>query len=94
MCTRVEDKQLVELLTEAIGLSRSVNGYSGMTNGTLIKQETKEVDNKDNNLLISSSDVQLPIENQTPKDYINLQLIDVQSLNSKPEFNNIPKKKV
>ncbi|XP_060835612.1 E3 ubiquitin-protein ligase MSL2 isoform X1 [Rhopalosiphum padi] len=93
MCTRVEDKQLVEILTEVIGLSRSVNGYSGMTNGTLIKQETKEVDNKDNNLLISSSDVQLPIENQTPKDYTNLQLFDVQSLNSKPEFNNIPKKK-
>jgi len=120
MCTRVEDKQLVELVTEVIGLPRSVNGYSGMVNGTVTKQEIKEGDceeditlmvngtmnnqeikggdSKDDTTLISSSDIQLPTENQTPEDYINYQIFDVQSQKHKIQnqsvFNNIPKKKV
>ncbi|CAI6363741.1 unnamed protein product [Macrosiphum euphorbiae] len=163
MSTRVEDQRLVEIITEVIGLPRSVNGYSGMGNGTVIKQEIKEEeseddmtlmvhstmtkqeikeedseddimlmvngtmtkqeikeedseddiklmvngtmnkqeikeeDNKDDITLISSSDIQLPTENQTSGDYINYQLFDVQSQKPKIQnqsvFNNIPKKK-
>jgi len=120
MCTRVDDKRLVELVTEVIGLPRSVNGYSGMVNGTVTKQEINEEDNedditlmvndtinkqeikeensKDDITLISSSDIQLSTENQTPEDYINYQIFDVQSQKHKIQnqslINNIPKKKV
>ncbi|XP_003243452.1 E3 ubiquitin-protein ligase msl-2 [Acyrthosiphon pisum] len=163
MCTRVEDKRLVELVTEVISLPRSINGYSGMVNGTVIKQEKKEKDieddstlmvngtmnkqeikeedieddstlmvngtmnkqeikeedieddftlmvngimnkqeikeenSKDDITLISSSDIQLPTVNETPEDYINYQIFDVQSQKHKIQnqsvFNNIPKKK-
>lgn len=119
MCTRVDDKRLVELVTEVIGLPRSVNGYSGMVNGTVTKQEINEEDNedditlmvngtinkqeikeensKDDITLISSSDIQLSTENQTPEDYINYQIFDVQSQKHKIQnqslINNIPKKK-
>lgn len=94
MCTRVEDKMLVELITEVIGLSRSVNGYSGMVNGRVIKQEIKEEDSIDTTLL-NSSDIQLPIDNQTSEDYINLQIFDEQKhrIQDQSVFNNIPKKK-
>jgi len=98
MCTRVEDKRLIELITEVIGVSRSVNGYSRMVNGTVNKQETKEKDNKDDFMLISSSDIQLPTENQTSEDFINLQIFDVQSqkhrIQNQSVSTNIPKKKV
>lgn len=97
MCTRVEDKRLVELITEVIGLPRPIYGYSGMVNGTVNKQETKEENSEDNITLIPSSDIQLPTENQTD-DYINLQLFDVQSqkhkIQNQSAINNIPKKKV
>jgi len=97
MCTRVEDKQLVELLTEVNNPSLSVNGYNGLINGLVNKQKTEEVDNEDKTL-ISSSNVQLPIENQTLKNNISLQIFDEQSQNHKiqdqSEFNNNPKKKV
>ncbi|XP_025205521.1 uncharacterized protein LOC112601876 [Melanaphis sacchari] len=96
MCTRDEDKQLVELITEVISLSRSVNGYNGIINGTVNKQDTEEVNIKDE-MLISSSDVQLPIENPTSFDDINLQKFDEESqehkIQNQSEFNNIPKKK-
>jgi len=98
MCTRVEDKRLVELINEVIGVSRSVNGYSGMVNGTVNKQDTKEEDSTDNVMLISSSDIQLPTENQTSEDLINLQIFDEQPrkhrIQNQSVFNNIPKKKV
>lgn len=98
MCTRVEDKRLVEIVTEVIGLPRPVYGYSGMVNGTVNKQETKEENSEDNITLIPSSDIQLSTENQTSDDYIDLQLFDVQSqkhkIQNQSAFNNIPKKKV
>jgi len=98
MCTRVEDKQLVELVTEVIGLPRSVNGYSGMANGIVTKQEINEEDDKDDITLIPSSDIQLATENQTSDDHINLQIFDVQSpkhkIQNQSVLNNIPKKKV
>ncbi|XP_015364743.1 PREDICTED: E3 ubiquitin-protein ligase MSL2 [Diuraphis noxia] len=97
MCTRVEDKRLVELITEVIGVSRSVNGYSEMVNGTVNKQDTKEEVSKDGIMLISSSDIQLPTENQTSEDFINLQIFDEKSQKHKIQnqsvFNNIPRKK-
>jgi len=98
MCTRVEDKRLVDLITEVVGLSRTVNGYSGMVNGTVNKQETKVEDSKDNTVLPSSSNIQLPTENQTSEDYNNLQVFDEQSpkheIQNQSVFNNIPKRKV
>lgn len=96
MCTRVEDKQLVELLTEVNNPSLSLNGYNGLINGLVNKQKT-EVDNEDKTL-ISSSNVQLSIDNQTSKNNISLQILDEQPHNHKiqdqSEFNNNPKKKV
>ncbi|XP_050057159.1 E3 ubiquitin-protein ligase MSL2-like isoform X2 [Aphis gossypii] len=96
MCTRVEDKQLVELLMVVNNPSLSINGYNGLSNGLVNKQKTEEVDNEDKTL-ISSSNVQLPIENQTSKNNISLQIFDEQSQNHKiqdqTEFNNNPKKK-
>ncbi|XP_022177884.1 E3 ubiquitin-protein ligase MSL2-like [Myzus persicae] len=91
MCTRVEDKLIVELITEVIGLSRSVNGYSGMVNGGVIKEEIKEEDTT----LLNSSDIQLPIDNQTLEEYIDLQIFDEQEQRNQDEyvFNNIPEKK-
>jgi len=96
MCTRVEDKQLVELLTEVNNPSLSVNGYNGLINGLMNKQETKEVD-KEDKTLIPSSNIQLTIENQTSKNNINLQLLDDaqdHTIQDQSEFNNNPKKKV
>jgi len=95
MCSRVEDKPLVKIVTEVIGLSRSVNGYSGMVNGILNKQEIKEEDSIDTTLL-SPSDIQLPIDNQTSEDYINLQIFDEQKprIQNHSKYNNITKKKV
>lgn len=98
MCTRVEDKRLVEIVTEVIGLPRPVFCYSGIINGTLNKQETKGENSEDNITLIPSSDIQLSTENQTSDDFIDLQLFDVQSqkhkIQNQSAFNNIPKKKV
>jgi len=97
MCTRVEDKQLVELLTEVNNPCPSVNGYSGLINSLVNKQETEKVDNEDKTL-ISSSNVQLSIENQTSKNNINLEIFDEQPQNHKiqdqSELNNNPKRKV
>ncbi|KAL5236388.1 hypothetical protein ACI65C_003798 [Semiaphis heraclei] len=97
MCTRVEDKQLVELITEVIGVSRSVNGYSGMVNSTVNKQDTKEENNEDDITLISSLDIQLPTENLTSEDLINLQRFDEQPqkhrIQNQSAINVIPKKK-
>lgn len=97
MCTRVEDKRLVEIITEVINLSRLVNGYSGMINGTVYKQEIEKVDSKDNITLIPSSNMQLQIENQTSKDYNNLKIFDAQSqkhrIQNQSVLNNITKKK-
>lgn len=99
MCTRVEDNVLVELITEVIGVPRPVNGFSRLVNSTVIKQEIEEEeDSKDNITLISSSNIQLPIENQTSNDYANLQIFDVQSQKHRTQnqavFNDIGKKKV
>lgn len=96
MCTRVEDKQLVELLTEVNNPCPSVNGYSGLIKGLVNKQKTEKVDNEDKTL-ISSSNVQSSIEDQTLTNNISLEILDEQPQNHKiqdiSEFNNNPKKK-
>jgi len=49
----VNKYELVKLVTEVIGLPRSVIGYSEMMNGTVIKEEIEDEDSKNDITLIS-----------------------------------------
>jgi len=98
MCARDEDQRLVELLTEAIGVSRPINGHNSVVNGTVNKQQIQVEDSLNNVELNSSSNVQLPIEDKISKEYVNVQIFDVQSqkhrIQNQTVINIIPKKKV
>lgn len=99
MCARNEDQRLVELLTEVIGMSRPKNCHNGLINGAVNKQQIQVVDSLNNIELNSSSNVvQLPVENKISKEYVNVQIFDVQSqkhrIQNQTVINIIPKKKV
>lgn len=102
MCSRHEDALLVELITEAMGVPRPINGRNGLPNGgvpgTVVKQEAKEVNNHNNVGPDSSLDVKLPIKNNTTNQCTTSQTIDAQSLKHRTKhqlvLNNTAKKKV
>lgn len=102
MCSRHEDAVLVELITEAIGVPRPINGRNGLPNGgvpgAVVKQEAKEMNNHNDVGPDSSLDVKLPIKNSTTNECTTSQMMDAQSLKHRtkhqPVLNNTSKKKV
>lgn len=93
MCARDEDRRLVELLTEVIGVSFPINGHKGLVNGNM----KKPVDALNIFELNSSPGNQLPGENKMSSEYVNVQIFDVQSqkrrIQNQTLINIIPKRK-
>lgn len=98
MCSRHEDKHLVDLIDEVVNVSHPKNGHNGIVNGTGVKQEAIELNNCNNIETNLPFNVKLPTENKIPNEHTNLQLFDVQNqkhqTQNQPVVNNIPKKKV
>lgn len=98
MCSRHEDKKLVELINEVVDVSHPKNGHNGMVNGTRVKPETIELNSYKNIETNPPFNVKLPTENKTSNEHTNLHVFDVQNQKHQTQnqsvVNDIPKKKV
>lgn len=96
MCSRLEDRKLVQLVNEVVNEHRPKNGQKrGMVNGTGIKHEPIEL----NNFIETNPPfhVKLPTENKISNEHANLQVFDVQNQKHQTQqsvVNDVPKKKV
>ncbi|XP_050430638.1 uncharacterized protein LOC126839378 [Adelges cooleyi] len=95
MLTRVEDKKIVELVTEAIHVPKPINGYNGFLN--ISRPNLDELERQNNDELHLPSDFNISVDNKTSKGFFNI-LSDIQTPNdrkqAKPVLKIISKKKV